>query len=74
MVVCALHSKKPRDPDDQVKQQEVSYWITGYMFVASLHFMLDVVRECAGTSQIMPLVRSPQRYLCGEVHRGTGKS
>ena len=30
MVVCALHAKKPRDPDDQVKQQIVWYLITSY--------------------------------------------
>ena len=57
MVVCALHSKKPRDPDDQVKQQEVLYLITSYTFVASLHFMLDVVGACAGMLQIMQLKR-----------------
>ena len=52
MIVCALHSKKPRGPDDQVKHPEVLYLITGYTFVASLHFMLDVVGVCAGMSQI----------------------
>ena len=57
MVVCALDSKKPRDPDDHVKQQEVLYLITSYTFVASLHFMLDVVGACAGMSQIMRLKR-----------------
>ena len=57
MVVCVLDSKKPRDPDDQVKQQEVLYLITGCTFVASLHFMLDVVGACAGMSHIMQLKR-----------------
>ena len=33
------------------------YLITSYMFVASLHFMLDVVGACAGMSQIMQLKR-----------------
>ena len=53
MRVCALHSKKPRDSDDQVKQQEVLYLITRYTFVVSLHFMLDVVGACTGMLQIM---------------------
>ena len=57
MVVCALHSKKPRDPDDQVKHQDVLYLITNYTFVASLHFMLDVVGACAGMSHITQLKR-----------------
>ena len=57
MVVCALHSKKPRDPDGLVKQQEVLYLLTSYTFVASLHFMLDVVGACAGMLQIMQLKR-----------------
>ena len=37
-MVCVLHSKKPRDPDDQVKQQEVLYLITRYTVVVSLHY------------------------------------
>ena len=57
VVVCALDSKKPRDSDDQVKQQEVLCLITSYTFVASLHFMLDVVGACADMSQIMQLKR-----------------
>ena len=40
-----------------MKQQEVLYLITGYTFVASLHFMLDVVGAWAGMSQIMQLKR-----------------
>jgi hypothetical protein len=47
----------PRGLDDQVKQQEVVYLITSYTFVASLHFMLDVVGACAGMLQIMQVKR-----------------
>ena len=32
-----------------VKQQKVLYWIMSYTFVVSPHFILDVLRVCAGT-------------------------
>ena len=57
VVVCALHAMKPRDADDAVKQQELLYLLTDFVFVAALHFMLDVVGACAGMSQTMQLQR-----------------
>ena len=49
-VVCALHAMKPRDADDAVKQQELQYLLTDFVFVAALHFMLDVVDACASNA------------------------
>ena len=57
VVVCALHAMKPRDAEDNLKQRELLYLITDYMFVAALHFMLDVVGACAGMLQTMQLRR-----------------
>ena len=55
VVVCALHAMKPRDAEDNLRRQELLYLITDYMFVAALHFMLDVVGACAGMSQTLQL-------------------
>ena len=57
VVVCVLHAMKLRDAEDNLKRQELLYLIMDYMFVAALHFMLDVVGGCAGMSQAMQLWR-----------------
>ena len=57
VVVYALHAMKPGDAQDNLKQHELLYLITDYMFVAALHFMLDVAGVCAGMSQTMQFRR-----------------
>ena len=57
VAVCALHVMKPRDAEDNLKRQELLYLIMDYMFVAALHFMLDVVGACAGMLQTMQFWR-----------------
>ena len=57
VVVCALHAMKPKDAQDNLKRQVVLFLISDYIFVAALHFMLDVVGVCAGMSQTMQLPR-----------------
>ena len=55
--VCLLHGMKPKDVEDNLNHKLLLYLITDYMFVAALHFMLDMVDACAGMLQTIHLQR-----------------